>query len=73
MVGMANIAFVIAFLAVIYSYITNYGIKQHDIRYMVPRIIVAAFLVNVSYYLCAILIDVSNILGTAIQELLSKI
>lgn len=73
MVGMANIAFVIAFLAVTYSYITNYGIKQHDIRYMVPRIIVAAFLVNISYYLCAILIDVSNILGTAIQELFLNI
>ena len=37
---------------------------------MVPRLIIAAFLVNVSYHICAIGVDVSNILGDSIIKAL---
>lgn len=70
MVSIANVAFIIAFLLMVYSYLTSYGIKQYDIRYMAPRIVVAALLVNVSFYICALLVDVSNILGATIQDML---
>ncbi|HET6746693.1 MAG TPA: hypothetical protein VFH06_01150 [Candidatus Saccharimonadales bacterium] len=65
----ANIVFVIGFLVIIYSQITNAGISNYGIKRLLPRLIAAAILVNLSYWICAIAIDVSNILGNSIQEL----
>lgn len=69
--NVANIAFVIAFLVVIYSQITNVGISNYGIKKMLPRIIVAAVLVNISYWICAIAVDLSNIIGGNVREFLS--
>ena len=38
---------------------------------MLPRIIIAAILMNLSYYICQILVDVSNILGVGVSSLVS--
>lgn len=65
----ANIAFVIAFLIIIYSQLTNMGVSNYGIKKLLPRLIIAAVLVNVSYWICAVAIDVSNILGYSIQDL----
>lgn len=64
----ANVAFVIAFLIIIFSQITSVGISNYGIKKMLPRLIIAAILVNVSYWVCAILIDITNILGYSIKE-----
>lgn len=69
----ANLAFVIAFLVVVYSYATGQGLREYDIRYMIPRLIVASILVNVSYYLCALAVDTSNIIGSSLQNMLYDI
>jgi hypothetical protein len=66
----ANVAFVIAFLIVIYSQITGVGVSNYGIKKLLPRIIVAAILVNVSYWICAIAVDLSNILGSSLYGLL---
>ncbi len=65
----ANVAFVMAFLVIIYSQVTSIGISNYSIKKLFPRLIIAAILVNVSYWVCAILVDVSNILGYSIQDL----
>lgn len=65
----ANIAFVIAFLIIIYSQLTSVGVSNYGIKKLLPRIIIAAILVNVSYIICAIAIDISNVLGHSIQNL----
>lgn len=65
----ANIAFVIAFLIIIYSQISNFGISNYSIKKLLPRIIVAAVLVNLSYIICSLAIDISNILGYNIQSI----
>jgi hypothetical protein len=69
----ANIAFVIAFMIIIYSQITNLGISNYGIKRLLPRIIIAAILVNVSYWICAISIDISNIAGWSIQDIFQGI
>lgn len=69
----ANVAFVIAFLLIIYAQITGVGITNYGIKKLLPRIIVAAILVNVSYWICAIAIDLSNILGSSLSGLLEGI
>lgn len=66
--GLANAFFVIAFLLVIYSYITNTGISTYNIKRMMPRLIIAALLINLSFYLSSILVDLSNIIGTTLVD-----
>ena len=67
--NLANIAFVIAFLIVIYSQITSLGYSNYNIKRTLPRIIVAAILVNISYWICALAIDISNSLGYGVHDL----
>lgn len=63
----ANVAFVIGFIIIIYSQLTSVGMSNYGIKKLLPRIIIAAILVNVSYWICAIAIDISNILGSSLQ------
>lgn len=65
----ANIAFVIAFLIIIYSQLTSFGVSNYGIKKLLPRIIIAALLVNLSFIICALAIDISNVLGHSIQNL----
>lgn len=71
--SIANIAFVIAFLIIIYSQLTSMGISNYGIKKLLPRLIVAAILVNISYSICAVLIDLSNIVGFSIQDVMISI
>ena len=64
----ANVGFVIFLLMVIFSQVTGYGIDNYGIKKMLPRIIVAALLVNLSYYICELVIDLSNIVGIGIKN-----
>lgn len=71
--NVANAMFVLAFLVIIYSQITSYGISNYEIKKMIPKLILVAVLVNISYFICAIAIDVSNILGDSVQKALIDI
>jgi hypothetical protein len=71
--GLANACFIVAFLIIIYSQITSYGISNYEIKKMIPKLIVAAILVNVSYYICAAGVDLSNIMGDSIAKALSQV
>ena len=71
--NIANIAFVIGFLIIIYSQLTSIGISNYGLKKLIPRLIVAAVLVNISFYIAAFAIDVSNILGYSIQEVFNII
>jgi hypothetical protein len=69
----SNVAFVIVFLIIIFSQLTNVGVTNYGIKKMLPRLIVAAILVNISYWICAVAVDLSNISGSAIFDLFSGI
>jgi len=69
----ANIAFIIGFLVIIYSQISNFGLSNYNIKKMLPRIVIAAVLVNISYWICAAAVDISNILGYSVQDLFMMI
>lgn len=71
--GFANLCFIVAFLVIIYSQITSVGISNYEIKKMIPRLVIAAILVNVSYYICTIGVDISNILGDSVQKALVEI
>ena len=69
----ANIAFVIVFLIIIYSQLTNMGISKYGLKKLVPRLVVSAILVNISFYITALAIDISNVLGYSIQDVFNGI
>lgn len=73
MLGFANVAFIAGFLMIIYSQVTSVGISNYGIKRLLPRLIVAAILVNLSFYICAIAIDLSNISGQAVQDMFASI
>ena len=69
--GIANLAFVVVFLFVIYSSATSVGLKNYDIKKILPRLIVTVILVNTSFYICAAINDIVNIVGAGAYTLLS--
>lgn len=71
--NLANIMFIIAFLAIIISQVTGYGINNYGIKKMIPKLIVAAIAVNLSYYICQIAVDLTNIFGYEIENMLTNI
>lgn len=68
----ANVGFVIVFLIIIFSQISSIGISNYGIKKMLPRLVIAAILVNVSFIICQVAVDVSNILGGSIVSLLDN-
>ena len=70
--NLANISFIIAFLIIIYSQITGMGINNYGIKRMLPRLIVAAILVNISYWVCAAAVEATNIVGASIKGLIDN-
>jgi len=66
---LANICFVIGFLIMVYGQISGGLLSNYTIKKLLPRVIVAAIMVNVSYWLCAIAVDLFNILGYSVQDI----
>lgn len=71
--NIANIAFVIVFLIIVYSQVTSLGISKYGVQKSLPRLLIGAILVNVSYWICAIGVDLSNISGNALNGILAGI
>lgn len=68
--NLANVAFVVAFVVLIYSQITGGLMSNYGIKRMLPRLIIAALAVNLSYIICQAMVDASNILGYNIKDAL---
>ena len=66
--NISNVAFIVAFLVIIYSQLTSVGISNYGVKKMLPRLVIAAVLVNLSFTFCAILLDLSNVTGYAFQD-----
>ena len=67
--AIANTMFIILFLVIVFSQITGVGIDNYGIKRILPKLIVMAILVNLSYYICLLFIDASNIIGNSIQSM----
>lgn len=69
----ANIAFIIIFIVVIFSQLTGMGIDNYGIKKILPKLIVAAILINMSYIICQLCIDVANIVGYGVGAIFNGI
>lgn len=66
--SIANVLFVIFFLIIIFSQLTSIGITNYGVKKLLPKIIVCAILVNVSFIFIQLAVDVSNIAGKGLYD-----
>lgn len=71
--NIANVAFIIAFTIIIYSQLTSFGVSNYGLKKLLPRLIISAILVNMSFVISAIAVDISNIFGYSLQDIFMQI
>jgi hypothetical protein len=71
--NLANILFTIVLAVILLSQFTGFGISNYGIKKMLPSLIIMAVLVNISFFICQILVDVTNIVGAEIGGILENI
>ena len=71
--GIANIIIILMLLVIIVSQITGYGIDNYGIKKMLPRLVVMAVLVNLSFVICMVAVDASNITGIGLRDMFGTI
>lgn len=70
---LTNIAFVIIMFLCILSQITGVGISNYGVKRMLPRLLAVIILSNLSFMICRVGIDLSNILGSGIRSIFELI
>jgi hypothetical protein len=70
--GIANTFLILAFVILIFSQATSIGISSYGAKKMLPRIIASAILINLSFYICSIAVDISNVLGSGAFSLINN-
>ena len=71
--NIANLIFIAMFLFVIFSQLTGIGIDNYGVKKALPKLVVMAVLINLSFIICALAVDVSNLLGYGFKEMLFNI
>ena len=71
--NIANVALVIVFLIMIFSQLTSSGISNYGIKKTLPRLIIAAIAINASFFIIQITVDVFNILGKGIYDIIDNL
>ena len=69
----ANLVFIVLFIIVIFSQVTGIGIDNYGVKKAIPKLIMSALLINLSFIICQGAIDVSNITGQGIGGLFQSI
>lgn len=69
----ANVVFVLIFIYIIYSQLTGLGVDNYGIKRLLPRLIMAIILTNISFYICAVIVDISNVLGNSMRDLIMQV
>lgn len=65
----ANTLMIIMLGVIIFSQLTGVGIDNYGIKKILPKFVVMAVLINLSFFICQLAVDLSNIAGNGIQGL----
>lgn len=71
--GVTNVIFIIFFLIVIYSQLTGWGITNYGLKKALPKLIVMAITVNLSFLICSLAVDVSNVVGHGLRSVFATV
>lgn len=69
----SNIIFAIIVLISAISYISNYGLNFYQVKKFLPKAIVILIMINISFYIIQVIVDVSNITAVGINNLFSSL
>ncbi|MFI5240317.1 MAG: hypothetical protein ACHQUB_01235 [Candidatus Saccharimonadia bacterium] len=64
---LADVAFVLLFMVLIFSTLTSISGSSYQLKSMLPKLIVAVILVQLSFFISAWAVDIGNILGAGIS------
>ncbi len=64
--NLTNILTILLFLIIVYSQLTGVGLSNYSVKKMLPKLLLAIILVNLSFYLMQFVVDLSNIAGSSI-------
>lgn len=71
--NITNVVFIIFLIITIYSQITGAGINNFGLKRILPRLIITVIMVNLSYIICALAVDVSNIIGGSLRDFFTEV
>ena len=71
--NITNIVFIILLLIVIWSQVTGIGLSNYNIKRTLPRLILAVILVNLSFIICQLAVDASNIIGSSLKDFFASV
>lgn len=71
--NITNIIFIIFLIITIYSQLTGAGINNYGLKRILPRLIITVIMVNLSYIICALAVDVSNIIGGSLRDFFTEV
>ena len=67
--NLTNIVFAIMLGIIIVSQLTGVGISNYGIKKILPTLVMTIVLVNISFLICQLLIDVSNVIGGSVESI----
>lgn len=67
--NLANVGFILFFFFIILSQATSLGLSNYGIKKVLPRLLIVALGINLSYFIVAFIIDAFNIFGAGISQL----
>ncbi|MBR0133735.1 hypothetical protein IJM16_00505, partial [Candidatus Saccharibacteria bacterium] len=71
--NIANYLFIILFIYTIFSQITGFNIDKNGVIKALPKLLIVAILINLSFLICQIAIDLGNIVGRGVGGLFNGI
>lgn len=71
--NIANVLLVISFLIIIFSQLTSVGVSNYGVKKLLPRLVLVAIAINISFFLMQIMIDIVNIIGTSIKPIFESV
>jgi hypothetical protein len=70
---LADVLFVLIFLVLIFAHVLQFEVDAYAIKKMIPKLVAGVVLVQFSFVLSSLLIDVGNILGNGVGGLIGSI
>lgn len=69
----ANVFFIIVLFAIMFAQTLAINIEAYTIKKMVPRLLVAAIGVQISFFLCGLIVDFNTVLAVGIKGIISSV
>ncbi|HEX7259512.1 MAG TPA: hypothetical protein VF272_01110 [Candidatus Saccharimonadia bacterium] len=70
---LANVLFLLIFMIIVLANTLSFNVQAYTIKKMIPKLVAAAIMVQFSFIISAVLIDIFNIIGGGLGDLLSSL